>query len=68
MNDYGIKPITMMFMALEKGYWPSPNDIYHPDLPNFGNSNYGNPEYKSEIFWDGSLDSYVDLRLFYSFR
>jgi hypothetical protein len=68
MNDYGFKPITIMFMSLEVGFWPSPNDIYDPDLPNFGNSNWGKSDARSTIFWDGTLDSYVDLRLFYTFR
>jgi hypothetical protein len=38
MNDYGIKPVTMMFLAIEGGYWPAPDDVYNPDLPNFGNT------------------------------
>jgi hypothetical protein len=57
-----------MFIALEEGYYPLDTDVYNPNLPNFGNSNYGKSEARSEIFWDGALDSYVDLRLFYVFR
>lgn len=68
MNDYGIKPVTMMFLSLEEGYWPSKHDEYNPDLPNFGNSRYGMEEARGEIFWDGTLDSWVDIRLFYVFR
>lgn len=66
MNDYGFRPITMMFMAIEKGYYPHPDDVYDPNQPNFGNRQYGYD--KTTIFWDGSTDSYVDLRLFYVFR
>lgn len=66
VNDYGIKPISLMFLALEEGYWPRATDVYDPELPNFGNSFYGRG--KSTIFWDGTLDSYVDVRLFYVFR
>jgi len=43
MNDYGIKPITTLFLNQRGGYYPDPTDIYHPDLPNFGNSNFGKP-------------------------
>lgn len=68
MNDYGIKPISMMFLAIEVGHWPAPEDRYNPDLPNFGNSQYGRPGARGTIFWDGSVDSHVDIRLFYVFR
>lgn len=66
MNDYGIKPVSMLFLALEPGYFPKESDVYNPDLPNFGNSNYGSD--RTTIFWDGSTDSYHDIRLFYVFR
>ena len=68
MNDYGIKPVSMLFLSLEDGYWPKETDVYNPDLPNFGNSNYGLSGARDELFWDGTVDSYVDIRLFYSFR
>lgn len=67
MNDYGIRPISMLFLSLEKGYLPAESDVYNPDLPNFGNTNYGKGD-KTTIFWDGTTDSYLDIRLFYSFR
>jgi hypothetical protein len=57
-----------MFLALEEGYWPHEDDVYNPDLPNFGNRNYGVKEASSTLNWDGSTDSYVDIRLFFSFR
>ena len=41
MNDYGIKPRTLLWLSLENGYYPKDTDVYNPDLPNFGNSNYG---------------------------
>ncbi len=43
MNDYGIKPITTLFLNQRGGYFPDSTDIYHQDLPNFGNSNFGKP-------------------------
>ena len=57
-----------MFLALEDGYFPDANDIYNADVPNFGNRNFGKPEHSDTIFWDGTQDSYVDIRLFYVFR
>ena len=42
MNDYGIKVITTLFINSLKGYYPNPTDVYDPNQPNFGNSNYGN--------------------------
>lgn len=68
LNDYGIKPRTLLFLALENGYYPDENDVYNPDLPNFGNSNYGKEEFLTKLNWDGPLDAYVDIRLFYVFR
>ena len=44
MNDYGFKFNAILFSNLENGYSPDPNDVYNPDLPNFGNRNYGNPD------------------------
>lgn len=42
MNDYGIKIGTTLFLSPLEGYYPAPTDVYNPDLPNLGNSNYGN--------------------------
>lgn len=53
---------------MEEGYYPLESDIYDPNQPNFGNSNFGKEDQKSQLFWDGMSDSRVDLRLFYSFR
>lgn len=41
MNDYGIKPGTSVFLNLREGYYPNADDIYDPNQPNFGNSNFG---------------------------
>ena len=68
MNDYGIPPLSVMYLAMEKGFWPHEDDVYNPNLPNFGNRHYGNHEAAGTVFWDGFADSYVDLRLFYVFR
>ena len=57
-----------MFLALEKGYWPKEDDVYNPNLPNFGNRNYGIEKAYGTVNWDGSTDAFVDLRLFYTFR
>jgi hypothetical protein len=68
MNDYGIKPITLLFLAIEDGYYPKDTDLYNPHLPNIGNSNYGRDDARAKLFWDGSLDAFTDIRLFYTFR
>jgi hypothetical protein len=67
MNDYGIRPVTMMFIAIEDGYFPHPDDVYDPNQPNLGNRQYGMYE-KDVIGWDGTTASYTDIRLYYSFR
>ena len=41
MNDYGFKFSTLLGLNLENGYEPNPTDVYDPNMPNFGNSNYG---------------------------
>lgn len=68
LNDYGIKPTSTLFLALEEGYYQTEDDVYHPDMPNFGNSNFGDEEWKTNLFWDGTTDSHLDLRLFYVHR
>lgn len=42
MNDYGIKIFTTFFLNLREGYFPNASDMYDPDQPNFGNSNFYN--------------------------
>jgi sodium/potassium-transporting ATPase subunit alpha len=57
LNDYGIKPTTTVFLALEEGYYQTNEDVYHPDMPNFGNSNFGDEDWKTALFWDGATDT-----------
>ena len=40
MNDYGIRPGTLFGLDPEKGYYPNAADVYNPNLPGNGNSNY----------------------------
>jgi sodium/potassium-transporting ATPase subunit alpha len=44
MNDYGYKPGTLIFLNNRQGYFPKNEDVYDPDKPGFGNSNYNNPD------------------------
>jgi sodium/potassium-transporting ATPase subunit alpha len=44
MNDYGFKPHSLVSLILEWGYYPDGSDVYNPDEPNFGNTNFGNPD------------------------
>jgi sodium/potassium-transporting ATPase subunit alpha len=66
MNDYGFKPLTLFFLNNQEGYFPNSNDIYDPNLPNFGNTNYGNPDSKGFITWGMTYESSMDARLFYT--
>jgi len=66
MNDYGIKIFTSMFLNLREGYFQENTDVYDPEQPNFGNSNFGDPSKKSVIAWGLTYHSHVDLRLFYT--
>jgi sodium/potassium-transporting ATPase subunit alpha len=68
LSDYGIKPTTTLFLALEEGYFPKDSDIYDADQPNYGNTNFGDSGKFGTIFWDGSSDTEFDLRLFFTFR
>lgn len=68
LNDYGIKPRSLLFIALEPGFYPNDDDVYNPDLPNNGNTNYGKEHFSRTVNWDGPLDAFFDLRLFYVFR
>jgi len=67
MNDYGIRPVSTLFLANEQGYYPSPLDVYDPDLPNQGNSGYGKNG-RSLLAWDLATDLEVDFRLFFTFK
>lgn len=66
MNDYGFKFFTLIGLNLENGYEPEPTDVYNPDLPNFGNSNYGRSDKYRTISWGTSYDILLDARLFYT--
>jgi len=67
-NDYGLPPPTLFRLALEPGYYPKESDIYSPNDPNFGNTNWGHHTYGRELSWDFSYDNKVDIRLFYTRR
>lgn len=68
MNDYGIPFLTTMFLNSESGYFPNDNDVYYPFDPNYGNSNYGKPQFSDKLNWDFEVHSKYDLRLFYTFK
>ena len=66
MNDYGIKVLTTLFLNQRSGYYPLATDVYNPDMPNFGNSNFGNPQSSGVISWGLTYQSGIDIRLFYN--
>lgn len=65
MNDYGIKPTSTLFLNQRAGYFPLSTDVYNPDMPNFGNSNFGNPDKQGVVQWGLTYQSGLDIRLFY---
>jgi sodium/potassium-transporting ATPase subunit alpha len=68
MNDYGFRPGTLLGLGTEKGYYPNDNDVYDPNLPNMGNTNFGNPDFYSLLDWTSPADGHVDARLFFASR
>ena len=51
LSDYGFKFKNTFFMNQLKGYFPLDTDIYNPNVPNFGNSNFGKPDEFNFIDW-----------------
>jgi hypothetical protein len=66
MNDYGFRPLSLVFLSDQTGYYPDPEDIYNPNLPNFGNRNFGDPTKAGQISWGMNYQETTDLRLFYT--
>jgi hypothetical protein len=65
MNDYGFRPGTLINLNYEYGYFPKSSDVYNPNLPHNGNTNYGIAEHYSKLDWLKNEYGAVDLRLFY---
>jgi hypothetical protein len=65
MNDYGFKVFTLFFLNEQEGYYPNENDVYDPNLPNFGNSNYGNSDKYGVVTWGLNYQNGMDARLFF---
>jgi len=65
MNDYGFRPSTLFYLDPEEGYFPKSTDVYNPNLPYNGNTNYGDENAKGKIEWLKTNSGGVDLRLFY---
>jgi len=68
LHDYGIRPATTFYLALEPGYMPEPGDVYKPDSLNYGNSNYMKESAKTNLNWNGNKHNGIDIRLFYTGR
>lgn len=68
MNDYGLRPGTLFWLSNEYGYYPKSTDVYNPNMPHGGNTNWGDPNYKSLLEWVKIDDMNVDVRLFYTER
>lgn len=68
MNDYGFRPGTLIGLGAEYGHEPNPTDVYNPNLPNMGNTNFGNPDYRRYLDWTTTADATIDVRLFFAHR
>jgi sodium/potassium-transporting ATPase subunit alpha len=65
MNDWGFKLSTLLYINGEQGFYPEASDVYDPNLPNYGNSNFGKAASGSTLQWGTTNDSKIDVRLFY---
>merc|ERR1712166_282675 len=52
LHDYGIRPSTTFYLALEDGYIPDAHDVYNPAALNYGNSNYQSESFKTQLNWN----------------
>ena len=68
MNDYGFRPGTLFYLDPEEGYFPKSTDVYNPNLPHNGNTNWGIDDHKGKIEWLKTVHGSIDLRLFYTGR
>jgi hypothetical protein len=68
LNDYGFKPNTVVNLAQALGFVPDAYDVYDPQTPNYGNSNFNRNNYGRNPNWGHTQDSWLDLRLFLSFN
>merc|ERR1711998_551861 len=68
LHDYGIRPGTLVQLALTNGYIPNAADTYKPERLDFGNSNFENPDKMTQLHWNGMRHMAVDVRLFYTSR
>lgn len=53
---------------MESGYFPKAEDVYNPNEPNYGNSNYGKEGELTTLIWDFNNVAKLDFRLFYVFK
>ncbi len=66
LNDYGIPMGTTLFLNQANGYNPLPTDVYNPDNPNYGNSNWGDSSQANQLIWGLTYQSGVDVRVFFT--
>jgi len=66
LNDYGIPVGTTLFLNQANGYNPMVTDVYNPDQPNYGNSNWGDSNQLNQLYWGLTYQAGVDVRLFFT--
>lgn len=65
-NDYGFPFLTLYYINAQSGWQPDANDVYNPNEPNLGNTNFGQKQYERKVNWGLMEDNNIDLRLFYT--
>lgn len=66
MNDYGLKPWTLLGMTTSLGIEPAPGDVYDPLAgPCKGNSNCLIGAETRKLDMNTNKDGWFDIRLFF---
>ena len=65
LNQFGIKPDSLVDLVNVKAPLPNPGDTFDPNAPNLGNTNLGSSK-EIKLDWNGISDNKVDIRLFYA--
>jgi hypothetical protein len=68
MNDYGFRPGGLNKLDPEEGYFPNSTDVYNPNMPHNGNTNWGKESFRSTLPWMKTTFGKIDARLFYTER
>jgi len=65
LNDYGLRPASTFFLALEEGWIPNESDVYDPSAIDNGNTAKADGCDGTQLNWNGNKHDAIDFRLFY---